>query len=175
MAEAEMGATMSEEAASNPEASNPLLEAADRDPTDLLIPAAVGLAGVALLFTVAKKKKKESAPAPKVNSDQVSFSADFTTHRIGDGWEDTVLEPYLADQAEEGVLTTISDEPNLSPDVFRAKMESTRKEVLDAFAKTHKVKVPSGDKLISDLPDKPKVRDFLNFIQNATVEFQGYY
>ena len=86
-----------------------------------------------------------------------------------------MLEPYLADQAEESDLTTVSDEPNMAPDVFRSKVESTRRVVLDTFAKTHKVKMAGGDKLISDLPDRPKVRDFLAFIEKATIEFQGYY
>lgn len=166
----------------NPPQDNPaparseyLLEPEEKEPSDYLLPVALGVGGAALLYKAfwGKKDKKKAKAAPEADRDQVSFSDDYSSYKVGGEWVGMVLEPYLAEQAEEGNLL-VTDATGLKAD--HPTMTKSRGEVLTTFFATHRVKLPKGEVLISELsPDRKKVEEFQDFVNTETEKFQETY
>jgi len=157
-----------------PEKSPYLLEAEDKDMSEYLLPAAIGVGGVALLYRAFRKKsKRKKKAAPEADRDQVTFSEDFSSYKIGKEWAGMVLEPYLAEQAEEGNLL-VTDATGLKSD--HPSMTTSRNNVLSTFYSTHHVRLPKEERPISELPkDRKKVEEFLNFVNTEAKNFQETY
>lgn len=157
-----------------------LLEPKEKDISDFIIPGLIGLAGAAIIYKSLSKKKDndEKAPAPEAKNDDIVFSSDYSSYSIGKDWESLVLEPFLAEQAEEENLVTLSfaEESKFIEEPFVDEVLNTsRNEVLDIFRSTHKVTAPSGRILISNLPDKSSVKKFNEWLESQVKNFQEEY
>lgn len=128
------------------------------------------------------KKGSEDSGAAEVKSsaDEVAFGKDLGTHQIGATWRENILGPYLEDAAEERSLATRSWGAGdgglgggvVTPGNVNLYMDHTRSLVLPAFYKTHTVKTPSGEKVISDLATTPSVSQFKSAVEEWTKQFQ---
>lgn len=170
-----------------PPAGNPqpkpgsLLEPEDRGISDFILPGILGVAGAALIYkSFSKKEKKGSAKsAPTASDNEIKFSKGFSTYTVGKDWESMTLEPYLAEQAEEGNLITedYADDTLIgSTGMIEPMLNDTRKKVVAAFRATHKVSTSEGESLISKLPpEKSGVKRFNEWLDAQVREFQEEY
>jgi len=160
---------------------SPLLEPEKKGMGGLIVPGLIGVAGAALLYSsISKKKdKKSAAKKPVAEVGEVKFSKNFATYSIGKDWKEMVLEPFLADQAEENNLIT-SDYQELmegmTMEQLRPVMAESREGILKLFRSTHKVETADGLALISTLPaDKSGVQAFNKWLDSETETFQENY
>ena len=146
---------------------------------DYVVPGLLGVAGAALLYkSMSGKKKSKAAAKPEAKDNEVKFSKTYAAYDVGDDWVEMTLEPYLAEQAEEGNLTTadyVDTMVGLTLEKLRPLMADTRKRVLTAFRATHKVSTTDGETLISQLPEKSGVEKFNKWLDERVEEFQEEY
>lgn len=167
--------------AENPPASksSPLLEPEEKGLGDYLVPGLLGVAGAALLYSsMSKKKKSSESTKPEADRNEVKFSKTYDSFDVGDDWIEMTLEPYLAEQSEEGNLATadyVGTMENLTLEALRPLMADTRQRVISAFSATHKVSTADGETLISHLPDKPGVEKFEEWLYEQVEKFQEEY
>ncbi len=160
----------------NPAKEGPLLEPEEKGVGDYVVPGLIGVAGAALLYrSYSKKKKGKSKKKPDAESNEVKFSKNLSTYSVGKDWKDLVLEPYLAEQAEENNLITSGYMGNITMDQLQPMMAKSRRQVLTVFRATHKVNTTDGNVLISQLPDKSGVRSFNQWLDSETQAFQENY
>ena len=166
----------------DPEASeSAFIQPAEKTAADFIVPGLLGAAGAALLYVSFSKKKtkKKTAKKPSAEASEVKFSKSFTSYTVGKDWEDTVLDPYLAEQAEENNLVTVSllnaTMGNPGFGVLKPILEDSRDSILSAFIATHKVATHEGDSYIDQLPDKSGVREFVEWIRGKIMAFQEAY
>lgn len=169
-----------ESAAPNPApAESQFLEPDKKGIEDMILPGLIGVAGAALIYTsLSKKKKANGKSKPSAEDNEVKFSKSYAAYSVGKEWVELTLEPYLAEQAEEGNLTTsdyVDTMEGLTLEALQPLMADTRKRVLAAFRVTHKVGTSEGEVLISKLPDKSGVREFNEFMDVTAKEFQESY
>jgi len=174
---------MSEDESNAPNPSEGmLLEPEKKTLGSWLLPAALAAGGAALVYRAAKKgdkKSKPSASAPAASASEVAFSANHSSYSMGKDYEQLVLEPYLAEQAEDGNLHLKGQGSGFVgsiPMVENLMLDHTRKTVISAFKSTHKVKVGKEFVQISALPQgKTGVQKFNDWIEEKTKSFQENY
>lgn len=168
-----------EQQAPTPNPTTPFLEPEEKGLSKFLLPGALAVGGAALLYKAFKSKKKNGSKAPKATSEEVKFGKNYAKYTVGNEWVDTVLDPYLSDQAEEENLITASyfqDHPH-DEATARTLVSSSRKLVLKAFQNTHEAIAPDEKGvLFSKLPqDKSGVQHFNKWLAEQTQAFQERY
>lgn len=164
-----------------PNSSGPsLLEPEERGLSDFIVPGLLGVAGAALLWKFSSKKKvneSKKVTKPDVLDNEIKFSSNYSTYSVGKLWETAVLEPFLAEQAEEGNLITISYiDGGIISSAIKAMVNDSRKKILSAFNSTHKVSTANGEILISKLPSgKSGVQKFNSWLDERVKNFQETY
>ena len=156
-----------------------LLEPAPREASDYVVPAALAAGGLAVAFSLfGKKKGSASSSSPDADEKEVALSSDMMKYDIGEDYEQLVLEPFLAEQAEDGILYTtgMGDEAGgLSIEEAEA-LKASRVKVLNAYSVTHKVRVGDDLVLISKLNQKySAVQNFNKWLLATTQKFQETY
>ena len=171
-----------EESAAGADASSALLlEPEKQSLYDYAIPLGLGALGIGLIAYSMKgegKKKKKSGKKPKADSDEVLFGKDYKTFSIGNDWLELTLEPFLAEQAEENKLITVDYQElmtGMTEDQLAPVLAQSRKENLQLFFSTTKVKTQKGDEYISKLPATKAVSEFRKIIDSETKAFQEEY
>ena len=159
---------------------SPLLERADLDAGDYLVPGLIGVAGLALLFSVTRKRRARSAPKkPDADDTGVQFSKSFAVYTVGKDWEELVLEPFLAERAEQVDLLTEAylqeTVGNLPKSKTNSLLTESRVGIISVFKATHKVSTSDGDVLIAALPNKSGVQDFNLWLDEEIKKFQESY
>lgn len=162
--------------------SNLLLEPEGRGLTDFVLPGILGLAGAALLYSSLKKKSPESKvpPLTEVGDQEIKFSKNFKDYLVGKNWEAAVLEPFLAEKAEDGSLLTL-EEAQGSGFISAAGGEGvalleSRKKILPIFRSSHSATADSGQILLSQLPSgKVGVQKFNEWLDARIKNFQEEY
>jgi len=163
-----------------PPKSSPLLEPEEKGIGDYLIPGLLGVAGAALLYkSMSKKKSSNGGSSSKVEAsdNEVKFSKGYSNYAVGKDWEEMTLEPYLAEQAEEGNLITAdyADDSMVTVEMIRPSMKDSRAKTLAAFRSTHKVGTTDGEVPISKLPSKSGVQKFNAWLDTQVEKFQEEY
>lgn len=162
--------------------SKMILKPKKRGPEAFILPAALAVGGAALLFSStnrsSKSSKKESSKS-SLAANEISFSKNHGSYSMGKDYEELVLEPYLAEQAEEGNLVIADDDPNTFGPInsmHKAMMKKTREDTVSAFKSTHRAKVGDEKILISNLPqDKAGVKNFNSWLNGQVKYFQENY
>ena len=161
------------------EAPSLLLEPEKKSLDSYILPAALALGAAALIVTTMRKKEKKTKSSSSKNltagANEVVFSSDFKSYEIGEDYEQLTLEPYLAEQAEQGDFY-MGGGPGIIESVEKELMKKARAEVLSAFKATHQVKVGKSLMAISGLPkDRKSVQDFNAWLVDRVRVFQEEY
>ena len=163
----------------NPVRESALLEPEERGMNDLIVPGILGLVGAALIYNSVTSKKSKSAVKPEASDNEVKFSKSYSAYAVGDDWKETVLEPFLAEKAEEQDLITADYMNNTMEGITMAQlrplMDNSRKQVLAVFKSTYKVSTSDGSAFISDLPNKSGVQKFNKWLDEQIADFQENY
>lgn len=161
------------------ESEDLLLAPAPPEASDYVVPVAIAAGGLAVAFSLFGKNKGSAASSsPDAGEKEVAFSSDMMKYDIGEDYEQLVLEPFLAEQAEDGILYTtgMGDEAGgLSIEETEA-LKASRIKVLNAYSKTHKARVGDEQRLISELNQKSSaVQNFNQWLLSTTQKFQETY
>ena len=170
---------MSDEAPQdNPAPESALLQPEERGMGDLLVPGLLGI-GVAALIYKSTTKTSKSTAKPDADDSEVKFSKNYSAYAVGDDGKETVLEPFLAEKAEEAELITadyLNDTmQGITMAQLRPLMENSRKEILPVFMSTHKASTSEGSVFISALPNKTGVQKFKKWLNEQIADFQENY
>lgn len=157
-----------------------LLEPEKKSLGSLLLPAALAVGGAALIYKKVKKSdKKKAASAPTAGDSEVVFSTNHSSYSMGKDYEQLVLEPYLAEQAEDGNLHLKGQGSGFIGSISMIEdmmLSHTRNGIISAFKATHRVKVGKEIVQISNLPqDKTGVQKFNAWLEEETKNFQENY
>lgn len=165
-----------------------LLEPEGRSTSDLIVPGLIGVAGLAILYFAYNKKKKKvvkpSESKPKTTTDSVTFSKLYVEYSVDPGWITNVLEPFLMQQHEEGVLVTNSTYSGSALNIdtsplWKAEIAASRKSVINAFCETHKAITHDGALTFSAInkanAKQPGVVKFKAWLDAQVKAFQEEY
>lgn len=147
---------------------------------DWVIPAsafAVVVGAAIVLRSKSSSDKGSSARSSNRSSggtapDGLVFNSNMKGWSMGDRFEEDVLIPYLAYQAEGGSLKTMGHPENSS----RIEIDSSRGLVAKSFSMTEKARFSGDEIFISEIPTEHKGKsDFNKWLDSAIMRFQGSY
>ena len=164
---------------------------------------------IALAMSAAKGRKEEAEGAvipldpeivPKIKANQIAFSANFESYKIGAQWRTVVLDAYLNDARLAGELAyedwraATRDAPHPWLDEMREKfgntwhmdmadktaitvywgvvLARTRMEVLQRFYDSHYAVIPGAAAPLSALPKTAATDEFYEIVSEYAAKFQ---
>ena len=147
---------------------------------DWVIPASAFAVVVGAAIVLRSKSSSDKRSSPRSSerssggkaSDGLVFNSNMKSWSMGDRFEEDVLIPYLAYQAEGGSLKTAGHPENSS----KSEIDSSRGLVAKSFSMTEKARF-SGDEIsISEIPIEHKGKsDFNKWLDSAIMKFQENY
>lgn len=100
---------------------------------------------------------------PEIANDQIAFSKDFETYRIGATWRIKVLDSFLNIERLDGQLAITKD---------KSVAAESREKALARFANQYNVQTVDGPVNIKDLPPTDAALEFLDIVDEYIAKFQ---